>query len=241
MSIYLFDLDQTLCSTKGGDYESSEPLRKRIEVINNLYEEGHTIRIFTSRYMTRCAGDVSKVYEAAYQMTKCQLSLWGIKHHDLILGKPSCDVIVDDKAVNDKDFFRDSGRVGVAAGNFDVLHPGYIKMFSEYKNHCDYLIIALHEDPSVERKEKSKPILSVQERSAALMALRAVDKVIPYKSEQDLFELLKNNKIDVRFLGEDYIGKRVTGTELGIPTVFSSRSHGWSSTKLKNLIIESKI
>lgn len=189
--------------------------------------------------MTRCGGDVSKVYEEIYETTKAQLSQWGVKHHDLILGKPSCDIMVDDKAINDKDFFGTPGRVGVIAGSFDILHPGYIKTLTESKKHCGYLIIALHEDPSFERKEKSKPILSVQERTDALMALRSVDRVIPYKSEKDLFKLLKNNKIDIRFLGEDYIGKRVTGVELKMPTMFFSRSHGWSTTKLKNLIIKS--
>ena len=82
-------------------------------------------------------------------------------------------------------------KTGVIAGAFDVLHPGYIKMFKDAKeNACDTLIILLHEDPSIERPDtKLKPILNVQERIEILLSLRFVDEVIPYKTEEELYTL----------------------------------------------------
>ena len=72
---------------------------------------------------------------------------------------------------------------GIVIGSFDILHPGYIKMFNEIKKHCDFLIVALHEDPSLDRKDKLKPILSIEERAGTLYALKAVNQVIPYFTE----------------------------------------------------------
>lgn len=128
---------------------------------------------------------------------------------------------------------------GIIAGNFDVIHPGYIKMFSECKRNCDYFMVFLHDDPSVERPEKCKPILSVSERSEILMALTTVDKVIPYQTEEDLHNLLRWYEPEVRFLGEDYIGKSFTGDDLPIRIHYIKRDHGWSTTKYKQLIADS--
>jgi glycerol-3-phosphate cytidylyltransferase len=129
--------------------------------------------------------------------------------------------------------------VGFVAGAFDLLHPGYIHMFSDIEQYCDYLIVGLHEDPSLERPEKLKPILKVNDRQKMLTALQAVDLVIPYKTETDLYEILKHTDIDIRFLGSDYVGSDYTGNDLGIPLQFVNREHGWSTTKLKNMIANS--
>ena len=126
--------------------------------------------------------------------------------------------------------------IGIIAGNFDVIHPGYIFLFNECKENCDHLILFLHEDPSVERPEKLKPILSLKERILILSSLRQIDEIIPYKSESDLLSLIKNMNIDVRFLGDDYINKAFTGKELNIPIHYLNRSHGWSTTKYKKLL-----
>ena len=126
--------------------------------------------------------------------------------------------------------------IGIIAGNFDVIHPGYIFLFNECKENCDHLILFLHEDPSVERPEKLKPILSLKERILILSSLRQIDEIIPYKLESDLLSLIKNMNIDVRFLGDDYINKAFTGKELNIPIHYLNRSHGWSTTKYKKLL-----
>lgn len=124
--------------------------------------------------------------------------------------------------------------IGIVIGSFDILHPGYIKMFNETRKHCNFLIVALHKDPNKELK----PILSLEERMEALYALKAVHKVIPYETEQDLYDLLIREKPNVRFAGDDYLHKNCTGKDL-IPFIYIDRSHGWSTTKLKRLIHES--
>ena len=129
-------------------------------------------------------------------------------------------------------------KIGVIAGNFDVIHPGYIHMFDECKNYCDTLLLLLHDDPSVERPEKIKPILSLNERTMILNSLKQIDQIITYKTESDLYEILMNKKIDVRFLGDDYRDKSFTGDDLDIPIHYLDRSHGWSTTKFKKLIAE---
>mgnify|MGYP001310346073 FL=1 len=128
---------------------------------------------------------------------------------------------------------------GVIAGNFDVIHPGYIHLFNECKEFCTELIILLHEDPSIERPEKLKPILNLDERMIILSSLKQIDQIIPYKLETDLYELLLNLDIDIRFLGDDYKSKPFTGDDLNIPIHFLDRSHGWSTTKFKNKIAKS--
>ena len=131
-----------------------------------------------------------------------------------------------------------SFKIGVIAGNFDVIHPGYIHMFDECKNYCDTLLLLLHDDPSVERPEKIKPILSLDERTMILNSLKQIDRIITYKTESDLYEILMNKKIDVRFLGDDYRDKSFTGDDLDIPIHYLDRSHGWSTTKFKKLIAD---
>lgn len=127
---------------------------------------------------------------------------------------------------------------GIIAGNFDVMHPGYIKMFNECKKHCTWLIVLLHEDPSIERPEKMKPILSVDERREMLLSLEMIDEVISYSTEDVLYEFIKGINPDVRFLGDDYIGKEYTGKDLSIPIHYINRDHGWSTTKYKKLIAD---
>jgi glycerol-3-phosphate cytidylyltransferase len=130
-------------------------------------------------------------------------------------------------------------RIGVIAGNFDVIHPGYIHMFNECKKYCNYLIVLLHEDPTNERPEKLKPILSVEERLLILYSLKQVNLIMTYKTEAELYNILDEMNPDVRFLGDDYIGKPFTGNDLDIPIHHLNRDHGWSTTKYKQLIANS--
>jgi len=128
---------------------------------------------------------------------------------------------------------------GVIAGNFDVIHPGYIKMFKECAANCDCLVVMLHTDPSIERPHKLKPILNDEDRKEMLLELKSVCDVIRYTYEEQLYDLLKVGEFDIRFLGDDYIGKPFTGDDLKIPIHYLSRDHGWSTTKFKNLIAQS--
>jgi glycerol-3-phosphate cytidylyltransferase len=130
-------------------------------------------------------------------------------------------------------------KVGVIAGNFDVLHPGYIYMFNECKNYCEDLLLLLHDDPSIERAEKIKPILNLHERRMILSSLHQINRIISYETESDLYKILSEQNIDIRFLGDDYKNKSFTGDDLDIPIHYLNRSHGWSTTKFKKLISKS--
>ena len=132
--------------------------------------------------------------------------------------------------------------LGFTAGNFDLLHPGYIKCFKWAKKHCDKFIIFLQKDPSATRFTKYKPVIPMWDRYEALMSIEYIDDVYLYQTEEELYELIKFWKPDVRILGEDYIGKTdFTGADLPPKIVYTTRSHGWSTTKLKDLITEQTI
>jgi len=132
--------------------------------------------------------------------------------------------------------------LGFTAGNFDLLHPGYIRCFREAKRHCDKFIVFLQIDPSLHRKSKYKPVISLYNRYEALMSIRYIDDVYTYQTEEELCELIKFWKPDVRILGEDYIHKEsFTGDDLPPRIVYTTRSHGWSTTKLKDQITRQTI
>ena len=125
---------------------------------------------------------------------------------------------------------------GFVAGNFDVIHPGYIKMFKECKANCDHFTILLHSDPSIERSEKLKPILTLDERIEVLSSIKYIDDIQSYTYESELYELILKGKYLIRFLGDDYRNKSFTGDDLSIHIHYLNRDHGWSTTKFKNLI-----
>ena len=130
-------------------------------------------------------------------------------------------------------------KVGMIAGNFDVIHMGYIYMFNECSKNCDHFIVFLHDDPSIEHNDKLKPIHSLDERIDMLSSFNQIDEIVSYSSEADLYRLISSRDIDLRFLGDDYKEKDFTGKDLNIPIYFLSRSHGWSTTKFKKLIAAS--
>ena len=131
--------------------------------------------------------------------------------------------------------------LGFTAGNFDLLHPGYIKCFREAKRHCDKFFIFLQNDPSLHRSSKYKPVIPAWDRYEALMSIKYIDEVYMYQTEDELYELIKWSKPDIRILGEDYIGKPFTGDDLPPKIIYTTRSHGWSTTKLKDLITKQTI
>jgi glycerol-3-phosphate cytidylyltransferase len=124
--------------------------------------------------------------------------------------------------------------VGFTAGNFDIIHPGYVYTFQTAKRHCDYFMVFLQNDPSIDRENKYSPVVPRAERYNTLMEMESVDAVYCYQTEDELYELIQFFKPDVRILGEDYIGKRFTGDDLPPKIIYTSRAHGWSTTKLKN-------
>jgi len=102
---YVFDIDGTICTTSAPDYANAEPLNERIKVVNKLYDEGNIIFFNTARGMGRTGNNHKEANRIFFDMTLEQLEKWGVKYHRLMLGKPSGDIYVDDKGINDERFF----------------------------------------------------------------------------------------------------------------------------------------
>ena len=101
---------------------------------------------------------------------------------------------------------------GIVAGAFDIIHPGYIRMFKECKMYCNHLTIALHEDPSTERQQKLKPVHTLEERKEILKSIIYIDDIVVYREEKTFLNYLKD--YDIRFLGDDYKDGSYTGKEI---------------------------
>jgi len=132
-------------------------------------------------------------------------------------------------------------KIGFTCGSFDLLHAGHAMMLQEAKSYCDYLIVAIQSDPTLDRKTKNKPVQSYEERITMLRAIRYVDEITYYDTENDLYELLKRIKPDVRVIGADWKGKEYTGHDLDIPVVFNSRNHGYSTSELRRRVYEAEL
>jgi glycerol-3-phosphate cytidylyltransferase len=133
-------------------------------------------------------------------------------------------------------------KVGITFSAFDLLHAGHIKMLEEAKRNCDYLICGLQTDPTIDRPEKNKPVQTVVERYIQLKACKHVDEIVPYATEQDLEDILRAFKIDVRIVGEEYKEVNFTGRSLceenGIDLYFNKRNHRFSSSGLRRVVAQ---
>lgn len=133
-------------------------------------------------------------------------------------------------------------KVGITFSAFDLLHAGHIKMLEEAKRQCDYLICGLQTDPTLDRPEKNKPVQTVVERYIQLKGCKFVDEIVPYATEQDLEDVLRSFKIDVRILGDEYQDKNFTGRsyceEKGIELYYNTRDHRFSSSSLRKEVAE---
>ena len=126
---------------------------------------------------------------------------------------------------------------GFTCSCFDLLHAGHAKMLQDARNQCDYLIVGLQTDPTVDRPDtKNKPIQTLEERQIKLSAIRFVDEIVIYTTEGQLYEYLRDNPPDVRILGTDYKGKDFTGKDLDIDIYYHKRDHDWSTTNLRKRI-----
>ena len=129
-------------------------------------------------------------------------------------------------------------KIGFTCGAFDLLHAGHVVMFKEAKQNCEYLIVGLQTDPSIDRQEKNQPVQSVYERYMQLQAIKYIDEIIPYDTEQSLIDLLESTEIHLRFIGEDWADKHFTGKGLH-EVYYTNRQHSFSSSGLRRLISES--
>ena len=128
-------------------------------------------------------------------------------------------------------------RVGFTCSTFDLLHAGHVQMLRDAKEQCDYLMVGLQMDPSVDRPNKNPPIQTIVERYTQLKAVGYVDEIIPYGTEQDLEDILQMYNIDVRVLGEEYRDIDFTGKDIcrqrDIELYFNKRDHRFSSSDLR--------
>ena len=123
---------------------------------------------------------------------------------------------------------------GITFGAFDLFHAGHILMLEEAKTVCDYLIVAIQSDPSLDRETKNSPVQSVEEREIQVSACRYVDEVIIYDREADLLEILDTFSWDVRILGDEYQNKDFTGREKYLDRCyFNKRPHNFSTSELR--------
>ncbi len=237
---YCFDLDGTICDTPTNPdghkprYKESVPFPYMVQQVNELFDDGHKITIMTAR------GRGSGINWT--DLTIEQLDRWGVKYHELepMFHKPTADLFVDDKGINVEEWKKTRPeKRGIIAGAFDVIHPGYVRMFKDAKKHCNHLTVALHLDPSIERDIKLKPIHTKEERKEILMAFADVDDVVYYEVEDQFLNYLKSGEYHIRFLGTDYIKGGYTGKGISIDIVWLNRNHDYSSTRLKSLVYRS--
>ena len=136
-------------------------------------------------------------------------------------------------------------RVGFTCSAFDLCHAGHISMLEEAKNQCDWLIVGLQNDPTLDRPSKNKPVQSIVERFLQIRAVKYVDEVIPYNTEKDLEDLLLMLPIDVRILGDEYKDKDFTGKNIcvarHIEFYFNGREHSFSTTDLRRRVAAAEI
>ena len=136
--------------------------------------------------------------------------------------------------------YKDCGKIGFTCSTFDLLHAGHVTMLEEAKRHCDFLIVGLQNDPTEDRPEKNKPVQSIVERQIQLAAVKYVDEIVIYNTEQDLMDLLLTLPIDVRILGDEYKNKDFTDKDIakqrGSKIIYNGRDHSFSSSSLRKRV-----
>ena len=131
-------------------------------------------------------------------------------------------------------------KIGFTCSTFDLFHAGHIMMLKDAKEQCDYLIVGLQTDPTIDRAEKNKPVQSVFERFVQLDACKYVDEVVVYATEKELLDILQSYDIDVRIIGEEYEDKGFTGKHLPMEVYYNKRRHSFSTTELRKRVKEAE-
>ena len=130
-------------------------------------------------------------------------------------------------------------KIGFTCSCWDLLHAGHNLFLLDSYNNCDILVVGLQTDPTIDRPEKNKPIQSFKERQIQIESCRWVSYYFEYSTEKSLYDSMCELRPDIRFLGDDYIGKKYTGDDLNIEIFYHERSsHNYSTTNLRKLIYE---
>jgi glycerol-3-phosphate cytidylyltransferase len=148
------------------------------------------------------------------------------------------EIIDIDNLANFRQVFKNK-KIGVTFSCWDLLHAGHHIFLKDAKMNCDLLIVGLQTDPTIDRPEKNKPVQTLEEREIQIKSNRYVNFYFIYSTEESLYNSLKELHPNVRFLGDDYIGKQFTGCDLPIKVIFHPRSdHKYSSTNLRHRIYD---
>ena len=131
-------------------------------------------------------------------------------------------------------------KIGFTCSTFDLFHAGHIMMLKEARTQCDYLIVGLQTDPTIDRPEKNKPVQGIFERYVQLQACKYVDEVVVYATEKELLDVLQSYPIDVRILGDEYASKSFTGDNLDMELYFNRREHSFSTTELRQRVVDAE-
>lgn len=136
-------------------------------------------------------------------------------------------------------------KIGITFSTFDLFHAGHVAMLAEAKNHCDYLIVGLQTDPTIDRPDtKNKPVQSIVERQIQVSACRFVDEIVVYQTEKDLEDLLLILPVDIRILGVEYENKLFSGKATcqnrGIEIIYNGRDHSFSSSSLRKRVADAE-
>ena len=126
--------------------------------------------------------------------------------------------------------------IGFTCGSFDLMHTGHMLMLKAAKEVCEFLVVGVQEDPTIDRKNKNKPIQTYEERIEMVKSCKYVNEVVLYKTEKDLYGLLKEIKPDVRIIGSDWKGKKFTGYDLDIEVYYNKREHDYSTSSLRKRV-----
>ena len=131
-------------------------------------------------------------------------------------------------------------KIGFTCSTFDLFHAGHIMMLREAKEQCDFLIVGLQTDPTIDRPGKNKPVQTVFERYIQLKACKFVDEVVVYATEKELRDILLSYPIDIRILGEEYRDKEFTGYDISMEYYFNERKHSFSTTELRQRVVDAE-
>ena len=129
-----------------------------------------------------------------------------------------------------------TGKIGFTCGAFDLMHAGHALMLKEASEQCDYLIVGVQGDPSIDRPDKNTPVQSYEERIITVDAIRWVNEIVLYNTEAELYRLLEELSPDIRIVGADWKGKEFTGYDLPIEVYYNTRDHEWSTSFLRERV-----
>lgn len=129
---------------------------------------------------------------------------------------------------------------GFTCSTFDLFHAGHIMMLKEAKSVCDYLIVGLQTDPTLDRSTKNKPVQGIFERYVQLQACKYVDEIVVYATEKELLDVLNSYPIDIRIIGEEYKDKQFTGRNIPMQIHFNKRKHSFSTTELRQRVLDAE-